>query len=206
MTVVAIREVTPKIGKEELTESRMARAADIATRHGAKSSLWKVAVGHGAGDYALMNMYETFAKGAIAFKGFSSDPDMVALRDEVGKNPGAELRGPNVYRMAYGVPDNPPRPVLGQRLYHMPRKNMAAALALAPELDKLMQTQDVTIGIGVPIVAEDHEMMGIVYRFNSIEHWGQAVDAMVENQEFSSLVEQANALGTLKASRILLSM
>ena len=88
----------------------------------------------------------------------------------------------------------------------MPRKNMASALALAPELDKIMQTQDVSIGIGVPIVADDHETMGVVYRFNSMEHWGEAVDAMVENQEFVSIVEKANALGTLKSSRILVSM
>ena len=88
----------------------------------------------------------------------------------------------------------------------MPRKNMASALALAPELDKIMQTQDVSIGIGVPIVADDHEMMGVVYRFNSMEHWGKAVDAMVENQEFVSIVEKANSLGTLKSSRILVSM
>ena len=49
-------------------------------------------------------------------------------------------------------------------------------------------------------------MMGVVYRFNSMEHWGKAVDSMVEDQEFAALVEKANELGTLKASRMLLSM
>jgi len=39
-----------------------------------------------------------------------------------------------------------------------------------------------------------------------MEHWGKAVDVMVEDQEFAALVERANELGTLKASRILLSI
>ena len=84
--------------------------------------------------------------------------------------------------------------------------NEIDGVPLGPKLDKIMQTQDVSIGIGVPIVADDHEMMGVVYRFNSMEHWGKAVDAMVENQEFVSIVEKANSLGTLKSSRILVSM
>ena len=206
MSVVAIREVTPMTGKEELVENRMKRAADIVTKHGAQTRLWRVAAGQGASDYIMMSMYETFAMGATAFQNFMSDPDMIALNKERGKEPAAEIRGPNVYRMAYGAPTSPPRPILVQRMYHMPRKNMASALALAPELDKIMQTQDVSIGIGVPIVADDHETMGVVYRFNSMEHWGEAVDAMVENQEFVSIVEKASALGTLKSSRILVSI
>ena len=206
MSVIAIREFIPHIGKEELAVSRITKASEIATKHGAKSSLWKVSAGHGAGDYVMMNNYESFTKGAIAFEGFSKDPEMVNLNKERGTNPAADLRGPNVFRMAYGVPSNPPRPVLVQRFYQMPRKHMTSVLALAPELDKLMQNQDVTIGVGVPILAGDHEMMGVVYRFNSMEHWGKAVDAMVEDQEFAALVERANELGTLKASRMLLSI
>ena len=206
MSVVAIREVTPQLGKEEKVENRIKRAADIVSKHGAQTRLWKVAVGQGVGDYVMMSMYESFSKGATAFQSFSSDPDMIALNKERGADPAAELRGPNIYRMAYGTPTTPPRPILVQRLYHMPRKNLASALALAPELDKLMQTQDVSIGVGVPIVAEDHEMIGIVYRFNSMDHWGKTLDAMVDNQEFTALVEKANALGTIKSSRILVSM
>ena len=74
MSVVAIREVTPMTGKEELVESRMKRAAEIVTKHGAQTRLWRVAAGQGASDYIMMSMYETFAKGAIAFQNFMSDP------------------------------------------------------------------------------------------------------------------------------------
>ena len=53
MTVVAIREVTPEMGKEALVESRMRRVAGVMARHGAFTRLFKVAAGGGAGDYNL---------------------------------------------------------------------------------------------------------------------------------------------------------
>ena len=74
---------------------------------------------------------------------------------------------------------------------------------LAPQLDKLMQSMDVSIGIVVPAAAEDHEMMAVVYRFHSMDHWGESVDKMVDNDEFQSLVAKGNELGTLKTSRIM---
>ena len=86
----------------------------------------------------------------------------------------------------------------------MPRKNLSKALELAPEMDALTKSLDVSIGIGVPMLASDHEMMGAVYRFNSLEHWGTSVDAMSQNPDFAALVEKANDLGTLKSSRMLM--
>ena len=90
-------------------------------------------------------------------------------------------------------------PTLQDRFWHREciicHEKFYPCISVAPELDKIMQTQDVSIGIGVPIVADDHEMMGVVYRFNSMEHW-KAVDAMVENQEFVSIVEKANSGNT----------
>ena len=46
-------------------------------------------------------------------------------------------------------------------------------------------------------------MIGITYRFTSIDHMGSALDTMVENQDFQNLVTKANELGTLKMSRVL---
>ena len=69
-----------------------------------------------------------------------------------------------------------------------------------------MQTIDVSIGLEVPIVAEDHETIGVVYRFHSIDHWGESPNKMVDNAEFQSLVTKADELGTLKTSRILSSV
>ncbi|MDG1937220.1 MAG: hypothetical protein P8I83_12530 [Paracoccaceae bacterium] len=206
MTVVSIREVTPEIGKEELVESRMRRAAGVMARHGAITRLFKVAVGGGAGDYNLQSMYSKFEEGAVAFKNFGNDPEFHALFRERNSNPAGEIRGPNVYRMVYGAPTKPPRPVLVQRLYHMPRNNVQSVLELAPQLDKLMQTVDVAVGIAVPIIADDHETMGVVYRFKSMEHWGTSLDQMVDNKDFQGLVSKANELGSLKQSRMLLAI
>ena len=206
MTVVAIREVTPEIGKEELVESRMRRGAGVMARHGAFTRLFKVVVGAGAGDYNLQSMYSSFEEGAIAFKNFGNDPEFHALFRERNSNPAGAIRGPNVYRMVYGAPTKPPRPILVQRLYHMPRNSVPSVLELAPQLDQLMQTVDVAIGMALPIVADDHETIGVVYRFNSMEHWGSSLDQMADNKEFQGLVSKANELGTLKQSRMLLAI
>ena len=206
MTVVSVREVTPHIGKEKMVESRMRRAEAIFAKHGAQTRIFKTVVGQGVGDYILMSMYESFSKATKSFQSFSADPDMATLMDERSASPTGDMKGPEVYRMAYGAPSNPPRPLMVQRMYHMPRKNLASALELAPELDELMKSQDVTIGVAVPIATADHEMMGVVYRFNSMDHYGQALDAMVENQQFAALVEKANNLGAIKSSRVIISV
>ena len=204
MNIVSIRELTPTIGKEKLGEIRFRKASDILAKHGAATRLWRVIVGQGVGDLVLMSMYETFSKGATAFQSFSGDSEMAALMDERSASPAGELRGPNLFRMAYGAPTSPPKPILVQRMYHMPRKNLSKALELAPEMDALTKTLDVSMGVGVPMLASDHEMMGVVYRFNSLEHWGTAVDSMSQNPDFASLVEKANELGALKSSRMLM--
>ncbi len=204
MNVVSIRELTPTIGKEKLGEIRFRKASDILAKHGATTRLWRVIVGQGVGDLVLMSMYETFSKGATAFLSFSGDSEMATLMDERNASPAGELRGPDIYRMAYGAPVNPPRPILVQRMYHMPRKNLSKALELAPEMDALTKSLDVSMGVGVPMLASDHETMGVVYRFNSLEHWGTSVDAMSQNPDFVALVEKANDLGTLKSSRMLM--
>ena len=71
-------------------------------------------------------------------------------------------------------------------------------------MDALTKSLDVSMGVGVPMLASDHEMMGVVYRFNSLEHWGTSVDAMSQNPDFAALVEKANDLGALKSSRMLM--
>ena len=121
-------------------------------------------------------------------------------------NPARDIRGPNVYRMIYGAPSTPPRPVLVQRLYNMPRNNIGTVMDFAHKLDALMQPLDVHNGVAAPAVADDHEMMGVVYRFNSLEHWVTSVDQMVENEEFAELVSKANELGTLTESRMLVAV
>ena len=206
MTVVSVREVTPHVGKEKLVESRMRRAEALIAKHGAHTRMYKTVVGQGVGDYLLFSMYESFSTATKSFQSFSADPDMTTLMEERSASPSADIKGPDVYRIAFGKPSDPPKSLLVQRMYHMPRKNQASALELAPELDALMTSQDVNVGFVVPIATADHEMLTVVYGFNSMDHYGEVLDAMVEDSKFAALVEKANTFGSIKSSRVILKI
>ena len=206
MTVVSVREVTPHIGKEKLVEGRMIRAESIFAKHGAHTRMYKTVVGQGVGDYLLFSMYESFSSATKSFQSFSADADMTALMEERSASPSADIKGPDVYRMAYGKPSNPPKSLLVQRMYHISRKNQGSAIELAPELDELMKGRDVNVGFAVPIATADHEMLTVVYGFNSMDHYGEVLDSMVEDKKFVSLVEKANTFGSIKSSRVILKI
>ncbi len=206
MTVVSVREVTPHIGKEKLVEGRMRRAEAIIAKHGAHTRMYKTVVGQGVGDYLLFSMYESFSSATKSFQSFSADADMTALMEERSASPSADIKGPDVYRIAYGKPSNPPKSLLVQRMYHISRKNQGSAIELAPELDELMKGRDVNVGFAVPIATADHEMLTVVYGFNSMDHYGEVLDSMVEDKKFVSLVEKANTFGSIKSSRVILKI
>ena len=206
MTVVSVREVTPHIGKEKLVEGRMRRAEAIIAKHGAHTRMYKTVVGQGVGDYLLFSMYESFSSATKSFQSFSADADMIALMEERSASPSADIKGPDVYRIAYGKPSNPPKSLLVQRMYHISRKNQGPAIELAPELDELMKGRDVNVGFAVPIATADHEMLTVVYGFNSMDHYGEVLDSMVEDKKFVSLVEKANTFGSIKSSRVILKI
>ena len=206
MTIIAVREVRVNAGKDELVTSRIRRAADIMARHGANANIFKIVGGAGAGNFQLQSIYNKVADGAKAFQKFSNDPEFLELTKEIAANPGGEVNGPNLYRYAYGAPDSKPRPIVVIREYHMPRKNLSKAMELVPHLEELVKPMDVGIGVGVPLLTDDHEMMGVIYRFNSMDHWGESVDQMLENESFNSLINSANEFGTLKSSRLMTIM
>ncbi len=72
-------------------------------------------------------------------------------------------------------------------------------------LHRASDTESILVSVGtvVPMAVKDHEEMFVVYRFHSIDHWGESVDKMVDNEEFQSLVAKGNELGTLKSTRIM---
>ena len=55
MTICAVREITPHVGKEALAESRVRRAAGVMARHGAYTRIFKVIAGADVGDYSLQS-------------------------------------------------------------------------------------------------------------------------------------------------------
>ena len=56
------------------------------------------------------------------------------------------------------------------------------------------------------MVKGDHEMVRLVYRFNSIDHWGKVAEQMITDERFMALVDARQKLGTLKSSRILIAV
>ena len=95
------------------------------------------------------------------------------------------------------------RKVVVQREYHMGRENIPKAMDMMPKLKKILDPMDVDVMAGVPLISSDHEMAMIIYYFDSLEHWGKAVDKMIESSDFQSLLSEANELGTLTCSRLL---
>ena len=205
MTIISVREVSPLPGGAEETEERCKQAVTIMTKHGARAWAARVVAGDrsGAGDTDVYGAYPTFSAGAKSFQAFSADPDMVALRKKAQTDQVADVKGPWVGRLIFGEPASKPRPISVHRDYQMARSNMPAVMELAPQLNKLMGSKDVDVAIGQVIHGEDHEMMRVIYRFLSMDHWGETLDHMSANEEFISLVMKADELGTLRKSRVL---
>ena len=206
MSYVAIREVTPVSGKEAVLQERMLRLSSIMERHGAKSNVFKVVAGDGAGRFDLMNWYETVEAGATAFQAFGTDEDFQKVMHLRAVDPVGEVVGPWIGRMVFGSAPKGSKPVVVHRDYHAPRSAVQKALELAPELEKLMETLGVEVGVGVPIMKDDHEMLRVVYRFDSMVHWGQSVDKMVTDERFLGIVNAAHEAATLKSSRMLVKV
>lgn len=206
MTYGAIREFTPYVGKDAVLETRLKRAVSAMTKHGANSSIFKVIMGDRAGDYEIYNFYESVAAGAKAMQGFMSDPEMIAVNAERAADPVAEMRGPWVGRMLHNHIQGNVTTVTGVREYQVARSDVPKMMELVPELQKITDSQDADLGVGVPLFSNDHSMMRVVYRFKDLDHWASSVDAIANNQEFAALVEKANEIGTLMRSRVLMKL
>ena len=203
MKVISVREMSPSAGKETLMEERLRRASGVMARHGAVSRIFKIGAGAGAGNYLLMNLFNSFSEGMTSFQKYSADPELEKLFMERAANPAGDIMGPDLYRSVYGDPPAKPATILINRAYHVPRGKVQDMLAMAPELESLFKKVDVSIGVVMPVIAANNEMMGITYRFTSMDHMGTALDTMVENQDFQNLITKANEVGTLKMSRVL---
>ena len=203
MKIVSVRQMSPSAGKEMLMEERIRRASGVMARHGAASRIFKIQGGDSAGDYLLMNLFNSFSEASSTFQKMSADPELAKLFMERALNPAGDMTGPDLFRTVYGEPPAKPSPVLIGRGYQVPRGKAKEMLAMAPELEALFKNVDSSIGIVMPVIAADHEMMYITYRFSSMDHMGSALDTMVENQDFQNLITKANELGTLKMSRMM---
>ncbi len=203
MSYTAIREFTPYDGKDAVLEARLKRAMAAMTKHGATSLLFKIIGGDRAGDYEIYNWYETVGAGARAMKGFSTDPEMLAVQAERAADPIAEMRGPWLGRMLHNQRKGDTRTISVHRDYAIERSDVPKMMELVPDLQKICDGLDIELGVGVPLISDNHQMMRVVYRLRDLEHWGDSMDALIANTEFSTLVEKANEIGTLIQSRLL---
>ena len=203
MSYIAIREFTPYEGKDAVLEVRLKRATNAMAKHGAISSLFKVIGGDRSGDYEIYNWYETVAAGAKAMKGFSSDPEMLAVQAERAADPIATINGPWLGRMLHNQRKGDTRTITIHRDYSIQRSAVPQMMELVPDLQKICDGLDIELGVGVPLISDNHEMMRVVYRFQDLLHWGESMDAVIADPKFGELVGKANEIGTLIQSRLL---
>ena len=201
MTVISMRQITPKIGKTELVTNRVRSMAGIVARAGARVRIGNVVGGEGAGSlhmYAAWENFESLSSGTVKI---AADPARQKLLHERELNPSGEMVGPEVYRTVYGdlAPDYP---VVMQREYSVPRENLGEALAILPDIEKLGKDHDYKLAAVVPVIADDLGRMVVLYYYKTLEELGIAIDEIGMSEEFQKIVLKANALGTLTKSRV----
>ena len=79
MSFVSIREVTPHAGKENILKERMQEICAVMGKHDAKSGLYSVVAGDGAGRFDLQNWYPTLKAAVSSFQAYGGDPAYQAI-------------------------------------------------------------------------------------------------------------------------------
>lgn len=199
MTIISRRVATPLPGKAALTISRAKALAEIMTAAGGGARVRKVIFGDGVGDIHLYGTFADFTSGTKSAALMSQDPKMAAWQAAREAEQAAHLRGPEVFRTAFGEPSQ--KPVILQRTYSIQRGHLQDLLALMPELQRIVG--DTPLMAVLPAVASDMNEMLIVYYFDSVEHFGAQLDAIGMSPEFQQLVTKASSYGTLKNARLL---
>lgn len=91
-----------------------------------------------------------------------------------------------------------------QRIYSIQRSNIQAALALMPELQTVVGYNPIMAVL--PTVAANMEEMVITYYFDSVEHFSCWSDGRSGRHEFQQIVTKASSFGTLKRSRVMVTI
>ena len=104
MTAISVREITPIAGKTDILKSRILRAVNIMSRHGANAWATQVLAGEGAGDFHIYGRYKNFSDAAKAFTSFSKDSEMVAVQQERETDQAGHMRGPWIGRLMFSSP------------------------------------------------------------------------------------------------------
>ena len=192
-----MREFTPYDGKDVVLEERLKMAVATMSKHGSNSTLFKVIIGDSVGDYEIYNWYETVSAGVKSMTSYSNDPDMQAIQAMRAADPIAEVRVPWLGRMIHNNTKGDARMVSVHRDYAVARSDVPKMMDLIPDPQKITDSLNTELAVGVPFIAEDHQKMRVVYSYKDLAHSGERVNTITNNSNFASLVEKANIVGML---------
>ena len=204
--IASQRIVVPHAGKTEIALNRMRNAAGIFSRNGA-SSVWiaRVQAGFDAGSFHLYNLFESLSHTAEVAVALETDPAWQALSMEIDAGPASDDRGPSIWRRVYGDTDDENDDAVMQRSYVMPQSNIASALELIPEIQKLLVDYNVRTQVWMPVVAADMTRIMVTYSSHDTATLATFMEDVGTSSAFHEILSKASTLGTLDRSSILVT-
>lgn len=199
MTIISRRVLIPIVGKAELALERANRLEGILERLGAAVRTCKVVAGEDVGSLEILSRFPDFTAASKVNAALQNDAEMQKLWREREKEPSANPFGPYVYRTVFGEVSK--LPVLVQREYRMPRKNLSEALKLLPEAFEAVARKPMVAVI--PVFAPEMDRLLITYYSESIEEMGRNLDTYAMSEAFQAVVHKASQYGELIKARVL---
>jgi hypothetical protein len=190
---------TPFTGKREIAADRLRNAAGIMMRNGALAAWTQQVLGgyYSPGTLLLHTAFDSMEHSMTVGQNLMSDPAWAKLMLERELSPSAEVVGPELFRRIAGENGADDNEASMVREYVLPRENIASAVALLPEAQKMLSGHSVNVTMWAPVIAADMQRFYIVYSGRDITALGKAVDEVGVSKEFQDMLVKASQLGTL---------
>ena len=201
MTVIANTVARPRPGKSSMVQMRARQLAGIYARHGASVRVASVISGPNTGCIVLQRAYPDFRAAAKAFNAINGDPAHVEFWREVDANPGAEiLVMRDIARTVYGDLRWDTHPFSHIRVYEVAKDKLGDALALMPEVAKVVAKSGANVVGLVPVTGENLSTLVVSYQFRSVDQWAEGLDTVGMSEEFQAIVTKAAKFGALRSA------
>ena len=190
---------TPFTGKREIATDRLRTAAGIMMRNGALAAWTQQVLGgyYSPGTLFLHTAFDSMEHSMTVGQNLMGDPAWAKLMLERELSPSAEVVGPELFRRIAGEDGADDNEASMVREYVLPRENIASAVALLPEAQKMLSGHGVNVTMWAPVIAADLQRFYIVYSGRDITALGKAVDEVGVSKEFQDMLVKASQLGTL---------
>ena len=200
MSVMSRRISMPHVGKTALVIKRAKIISSVIERAGGNSMVAKIIYGDKSGAIGLFGVFADFSAACIATEAMAVDQEYQTLQAEIETSPAGDMSGPDVLSVLYGeIPLSAPVAMI--RTYQIDRNNRGRALEILEKIDFLVG-KDVRLAANATLIGPNMDAMHAVYGFNSMSHMGQSIQEVGSSPEFQALVNEANTLGKLTASRV----